>query len=99
MSDDRIWGEADDNGVLEDRVHKEAGPARAAQSVRVPDPLCVKRSRLRIEAGRMDARLDHARSVIRALIGRDGMGTLGDLAMPDGTPLVDAVRAALGDAK
>lgn len=96
MSDDRIWGESE-SGILEDRVHKEAGPARAAQTVRAPDPLCVECARLRIDAGRMDARLDRARSVIRALIGADGLtGGLGDLTMPDGTPLVDAVRRALG---
>lgn len=207
MSDDRIWGEADDNGILEDRVHKEAGPARAAQTVRVADPRCDECSRLRVNVARMDAQayraraavkhlrdvleevevfvgpenvnelsairyamldadgvatdgsdprcaecarlrieaeraateatvasveaerlrheysrlrreaecfdllrdatsdrmeasLSHARSVIRALIGADGLtGGLGDLTMPDGTPLVDAVRAALGETK
>lgn len=63
-----------------------------------PDPLCAECSRLRIEAGRGEARLDHARSVIRALVGADGLtGGLGDLTMPDGSPLVDAVRAALKD--
>lgn len=96
MSDDRIWGEADDNG-----------PARAARTVRVPDPLCAECSRLRIEADnarkwtrRDTVYLQHARSVIRALIGADGLtGGLGDLTMPDGTPLVDAVRAALGETR
>lgn len=62
-----------------------------------PDPLCAECSRLRIEAGRMEARLDHGRAVIRALVGRDGMGVLGDVRMPDGTPMVDAVRRAMGD--
>lgn len=79
--------------MSEDRVMMPAEPGRR----------CDECSRLRaavhrqhVQAGRNMQTIDECRDVIRALVGRDGMRDLGDLYMPDGTPMVDAVRKAMG---
>lgn len=77
-------------------LRAELSEARAAQSVRTPDPQCAECSRLRIEAGRMDARLAAAREAIRVLLGDAGLDGLGDLTTVDGRSVVDIVRRGLG---
>ena len=72
-------------------VHRDEWPDTAAA-----DPTCAECSRLRIEAGRMDARLDAAREAIRVLLGDAGLDGLGDLTTADGRSVVDIVRRGMG---
>lgn len=96
MSDDRIWGEADDNGVLEDRVHKDAGPARPAQTVRAPDPRCDECSRLRVNVARMDAQAYRARAAVKHL--RDVLEEVEVFVGPENVNELAAIRYAMLDA-
>lgn len=73
--------------MSDDRIWGEADGAA---------PPCAECSRLRIEAGRMDARLAAAREAIRVLLGDAGLDGLGDLTTVDGRSVVDIVRRGMG---